>query len=357
MPLKAQQIVKPQRPLTAFFSTLLFCFLCLSSATVHAAGLVGKATVNGKAIAGITVQAFPATSLTLGGTAPHRTGPTTQDGLFRLELPPGEYYLLADSDALFSYYGRNPVTVPVEGLEGINLLMVPRNGPRPQAQSRVDNGVMGLVTRDGKPVAGAVTFVYPDLSSRLKGFGMGMAAPTDENGIFEVPLPAGSYYLLVRLRKDGVQAGPMRAGDLFGYLPGNPLTLGEKEVARVHIPLIEVPEKVERFAATMFGNTSISGRIVDQEGKPVAGMSAMLYDDMMMLNRPAFVSQPSDAEGRFVLSFPHGGTYYLAARKTLGGTPQPGELYGRFGGTPEAAVKIRTGEKLEGITVVVEPVW
>lgn len=342
------------RPLTRLFLSLVFCGFPL---VTHAATLAGKATVSGQAVPGITLRAWPVTSQTLSGAAPFQAEPTVANGLFRLEIPAGEYYLLAEGKELFSYYGRNPVTVPAEGLEGINLLMVGKQGPAPQAQPQVDSGVMGLVTRDGKPVAGAITFVYPDLTSRLKGFGMGMAAPTDENGFFEVPLPAGSYYLVVRLRKGGVQAGPMRAGDLFGYLPENPLRVGEKQVARVHIPLIEVPEKVERFAATLFGNTSISGRIVDKEGKPVAGMSAMLYDDMTMLNRPAFVSQPSDAEGRFVLSFPSGGTYYLAARHTLGGTPQPGELYGRYGATPDASLKVREGQKLEGVIVVVEPVW
>lgn len=348
---------KKDQPVTILFLTLLFSFICLFFSAAYAAVLSGKATVNGKAVSGITARAFPATALTLSGPAPHRTEPTAKDGLFQLDLPPGEYYLLADGGGLFTYYGRNPVTVPAEGLSGINLLMVTKQGPVPKARPRIDGGVMGFVSRDGKPVAGAIVFIYPDLSSHLKGFGLGMAAPTDENGFFEVPLPAGSYYLVVRMRKDGVMAGPMRAGDLFGYLPENPLKLGEKQVVRVHLSLIEVPEKVERFAATLFGNTSISGRIVDREGKPVAGINAMLYDDMMMLNRPAFVSQPSDDQGLFVLSFPRGGTYYLAARRTLGGTPQPGELYGRYNGTPDASLRVRTGQKLEGITVVVEPVW
>ena len=151
-------------------------------------------------------------------------------------------------------------------------------------------------------------------------------------------------------------AGPMRAGDLFGYLPQNPLVIKGKQVLRVQIPLIEVPEKVERFAATLFGNTSISGRIVGENGKPVAGVYALLYNDMMMLSRPAYVSQPSDVQGRFVVSFPEGGTYYLAARNVLGGTPQTGELYGRFAGAQDASVRVRTGRKLEEIKIVVEKV-
>ena len=100
---------------------------------------------------------------------------------------------------------------------------------------------------------------------------------------------------------------------------------GYGEVVRIAIPLIEVPEKVERFAASLFGNTTVSGVIVDKEGKPLEGLRALLYKDEMMLNRPEFVSQPTGSDGQFVVSFPQGGTYYLAARNVLGGTPAPGD--------------------------------
>ncbi|MCM2265926.1 MAG: DUF4198 domain-containing protein [Desulfuromonadales bacterium] len=331
--------------------------LSLSPLSAQAASLSGKATVGGTATAGITVKAFPVGTKTLAGKAPFEIGPTSADGLFNFELPTGDYYLLAESAELFTYYGRNPVAVPAEGLANVNLRMVPGSGAVPQEPVRVESGVLGFVSVDGKPVAGAIATVYTDLNSQFKGFGLGMAAPTDDKGRFEVPLPPGTYYLVVRMRKGGALAGPMRAGDLFGYLPQNPLVIKEKQVARVQVPLIEVPEKVEKFAATLFGNTSISGKIVDRAGKPVAGVHAILYADMMMLSRPAYVSQPSDAQGNFVVSFPDGGTYYLSARSTLGGTPTPGELYGRFAGTPDASIRIRTGQKLEGMTLAVEKVW
>ena len=339
------------------FTIGFVCACGLLAAPAQSAVLSGKATIGGKAVAGVSVQAFPASTLTLGGTPPFQSKASGENGEFHLELPAGEYYLLADGTELFSYYGRNPVTVPADGLNGINLLMVGRAGTLPKAPAQIEGGIQGAVTRDGKPVAGAVAFIYPDLSSQLKGFGLGMATPTDEHGVFEMALPAGNYYLVVRQRKDGALAGPMRAGDLFGYLPGNPLQIGEKQVVQVHVPLIEVPDKVERFAATLFGNTSISGRIVDKQGQPVVGISAMLYDDKAMLNRPLFVAQPSDAQGRFILSFPRGGTYFLAARNTLGGTPQPGELYGRFAGEADASIQVKTGQVLKDITLVVEPVW
>lgn len=247
--------------------------------------------------------------------------------------------------------------MPVEGLENVNLLMTPDNLLPPAGPVAVQTGVAGLVSHAGQPLAGAVVTVYADLSSQLKGFGMGMAAPTDAQGYFELPLPEGTYYLVVRVRRSGQMAGPLIAGDLFGYLPGNPVAVREESVARVHIPVIEVPEKVERMAGHLFGDTLVTGRIVDTKGQPVAGIQVLLYDDSAMLNRPLFVSRRTDADGSYQLSFPRGGRYYLAARSVLGGTPAPGELYGRYQGSADHAIEVETGKVLNGIEIVVEEVF
>ena len=335
---------------------LMFVFLCLSI-SVQAATLKGKTTVSADSVAGIEVVAYPVTTLGFSQSAPYSSGPSQVDGQFVLNLPKGRYYLLAKGDGLFTYYGRNPVSVPKDGLKDVNLLMVPDNLSGPVEEPRMATGVMGIVSADGLPVQGAIITVYPDLSSQLKGMGLGMSAPTDNEGFFEVPLPEGAYYLVVRFRKSGQMSGPLRAGDLFGYLPTNPLQLKEGAVASVQIPVIEVPEKVDRHAATLFGNTRITGKIMDAAGDPVAGVRAMLYDDSMMLSRPLYVSQESAADGTFALSFPKGGLYYLAARNELGGTPAPGELYGRYQGSQDHSVRIRTGKLLEGVEIKVEEVY
>ncbi len=319
--------------------------------------MAGKATIKSEPVAGITVSAYPADVMSFADPAPYKSSPTKGDGLFQLDIPPGQYYVIARGDGLFTYYGRNPLSVPKDGVQKVNMLMVPTDGKGPSADPRIETGVMGHVTRNGKPVTGASASIYPDLSSQLKGFGMGMSAPTDDNGFFEVPLEPGTYYLVVRQRKSGAFAGPLRAGDLFGYFPGNTLSLKKGEVARIEIPLIEVPEKVERFASSLFGNTTITGTIVDKDGKPLEGMRALLYKDMMMLNRPEYVSQPTGKDGKFVISFPTGGTYYLAARDVLGGTPAPGELYGKYAGTRDGSIFVKTGKNLKRIRIAVEEVW
>ncbi len=335
---------------------LMFAFLCVSI-SVQATSLKGKTTVSADSVAGVEVVAYPMTTLDFSQTAPYSSGPTQADGQFILDLPKGRYYLLAKGEGLFTYYGRNPVSVPKEGLKDVNLLMLPEGLPGPVNEPRISTGVMGIVSADGKLVQGAIITIYPDLSSQLKGMGLGMSAPTDANGFFEVPLPSGTYYLVVRLRQSGQMAGPLRAGDLFGYLPTNPLKLKDGGVASVQIPVIEVPEKVDRHASTLFGNTRITGSILDAKGRPIKGVRAMLYRDSMMLNRPLYVSQPSAVDGSFVLSFPKGGIYFLAARNELGGTPAPGELYGRYQGSPDHSVRIRTGKVLEGVEIKVEEVY
>lgn len=333
------------------------CCLLVAAASAFSAQVAGKTAIDGKGVADVRIVAYPASVLSLDGAPAFSSPPTGADGQFKIDLPAGSYYLLARGAGRFGFYGRNPLTVPDEGLAEINLPLVASATPAPDVTASISSGVAGKVLHDGKGVANALVFVYPDLSAQFKGFGLGMSAPTDAEGRFELPLPAGSYYLVARVRHGGSTAGPLRAGDLFGYLPGNPVTVGEGAVVKVAVPVIAVPEKISRQAATMFGHTRISGMIVDRSGAPLAGVQALLYADDAMLNRPLYVSQPSGADGRFQLSFPTGGNFYLAARSSLGGTPAPGEFYGRYQGETGPVLKIETGQSLEGLRIVAEEVW
>jgi hypothetical protein len=333
---------------------ILLLPLCVSPA--FAAQLTGKVAVDGAGIAGVRVMAYPLTTLSLAANPALVSAPSSDAGVFTLDLPTGQYYLLARGGEWFSYYGRNPVTVPADGLTEVNLPLVATTTSVPQLAPAIDNGIAGQVLHDGKPVANAVVFAYPDLSAQLKGFGLGMSAPTGADGVFELPLSEGSYYLVARVRHGSSLAGPLTAGDLFGYLPLNPVSVGAG-VSRVALPVVALPEKVARHAATMFGQTRISGIVVDRDGTPLAGLQALLYSDEAMLNRPLQVSAPTAADGVFHLSFPTGGTYYLAARNSLGGTPAPGELYGRYQDRDRQTLTVDTGASLDGIRIVVEEVW
>lgn len=333
------------------------CSLPAAPDTALKDGVSGKLMVAGQPQAGAWLEAYPATTASLGGQAPFRSGKTGADGRYRLGLPPGEYYLFGRGDGLFCYYGRNPVSVPEGGLRDLNLSLVAEDASRPDNEPFIDSGVLGRVSHQGRALPGATIYAYLDLHSQLKGMGYVMVGPTGPDGIFEASLPAGRYYLLARKRQSGSSVGPLSAGDFVGYYPGNPVQVGEGEVLRFSIPMLEVPEKVDKLAASLFGSTVLRGVIRDTDGQPLAGVRAVLYDDPQMLNRPLYVSQPTGADGAFVLSFPHGGSYYLAARNTLGGAPAPGDLYGTWDGNPDHVLKIKTGQSRDGLEIKMEKIW
>jgi hypothetical protein len=277
--------------------------------------------------------------------------------LYELNLKPGSYYLLARSQDYFAYYGRNPVTLPQAGLADVNLALVASDVGAPAGEPFVTNGVLGQLSYQGAPLGGAMVYVYLDLTSDLKGMGYVMAGPTDAAGIFEAELPPGSYYLLARKRQSGSRVGPLSSGDFIGYYPGNPIRLTSGEVLRLGIPMLEVPDKVDALADILFGQTVFHGVIRDHAGHALEGLRAVLYTDAQMLNRPLYVSQPTTADGRFTLSLPKGGTYFLAARNTLGGAPAPGDLYGSYDGTPDHSLVLQNGQVVNDIEILVEKMW
>ncbi len=336
---------------------IVYLLVSLMPAVASPVDVTGKVALDGAGVAGIRVSAWPLASTGLTGEAPYVSAPSDSEGLFSFSVEPGEYYFIASGKDHFGYYGRNPININQQGTRDLKLSLSAKSPPLPTDDPFVETGVMGKISFQGQPVSGVVLTVYTDLNTQLKGMGLGMTAPSDEAGYVELALTAGTYYLVARKRQSGQISGPLQAGDFFGYYAGNPLVLKEGTVARIGIDMVEVPQKVKRLAGKLFGQTNIHGRILNAVGSPVAGVRVLLYTDGMMLNRPLYVSQPSGADGTYVLSFPQGGTYYLAARDKLGGAPGPGELYGRFTGSQDSSIQIETGQSLSGIDLLVEEMW
>ncbi|MGE5188762.1 MAG: hypothetical protein ACM3NF_01760, partial [Gemmatimonadota bacterium] len=100
----------------------------------------------------------------------------------------------------------------------------------------------------------------------------------------------------------------------------------------------------------------VEGRILGRDGKARRGVYAALYDNPELLNRPVFLSDVTGSDGRYRLPVPVPGTYYLGARDGYGGSPAPGDLYGRYEGSPDHSVTVRDGDRLTGVDIVVEEV-
>jgi hypothetical protein len=93
---------------------------------------------------------------------------------------------------------------------------------------------------------------------------------------------------------------------------------------------------------------------VDRAGKPVAGVRALAYRSPEMVGHPAFVSERTGPDGTAELAVSGEGTYYLLARENLGG-PADGELYGKYVGAADHAVKVaRDGVQGGVVEIAVE---
>jgi hypothetical protein len=353
--------------------------LLLSSCSLHpgadtgsfaGAGVVTvRATFREIPLAGVRVEYRRSPAET--GEAPVAAGITNGEGIASFGIPPGRYFLSArwakDGDVSrpvspgdrFAWFGGNPVFVERGASKETFLGLEEFPGPPSTVgESAGGTGVAGRVVSGGVAVEGAHVFAYVRTESAFRDLGFTASAPTGPDGSFVIDLPPGNYYLLTRKRASGGIAGPMRKGDLFGYYPGNPVSVSAGAYHLLSIPATELKlRNVPSYSGKFQGAALIEGRIVGPDGKPRAGAYAALYDNPSLLNRPVFLSDVTGADGRFRLSVPVPGTYYLGARSGYGGAPGPGGLYGRYEGNAAHSVTFREGDHLTGIDINVNEIW
>jgi len=342
---------------------VLLAWLALLSlaAPLQAALLEGRVVSGAEPLAGVTVAAYATLDPT---SAPVLVAaPTPADGTYRLELPPGSYALFGWSQdrRLFAFCGRNPLNLVAPGdrvWAGLQAVAVP------QVTVTADDdpyaaAIEGQVLLAGEPVSGAYVSLYLDAAEDLKGQGYRMSQPTDATGYFAFDgLPESNYFLVVRQRQNGQRVGPVREGDLFGVYPGNPLTARAGERTRIVLPV--VTKQQDAVESETFGRASgpvLQGLVVDAAGQGVAGLHVFAYTDRVIGHqRPAAISTPTAADGRFVVNLPAAGTYYVGARQAYGDSPAPGELFGMYEETADHGLEVKADETREGLRIVVEPI-
>ncbi|MDF1553890.1 MAG: hypothetical protein P1P84_12545, partial [Deferrisomatales bacterium] len=313
--------------------------------------LSGKVSMDGAGIAGAEVLLYDPQFFLPPVRPPGARGESGADGAFRLQAPAGRYLLVARRGERFAFFGRNPVRLD-HPVGGIHLPLVPVH---PLARSEVPPGeeaLEGQVLHGGRPVADARVFVYLDPARGFRGPGFALSEPTDADGRFHIPLPPGTYFAVARFRPQGWKTGGLEPGDQFGVLPELPLVLREGERAEVAIETVEVPS-LEQMARYQGRSGVLSGRVVDQHGRPLAGLRACLYDNPQMLDQPLAVSEPTGPDGRFTLKTDRAGTLFLGARVSLGGPPGLNEPMGFYRGPDGTRLDLAPEQRLEDLTIVV----
>ena len=328
--------------------------------------LASAALIEGRVVegdlpqAGIQVMAF---AIAESSSEPKAVAePTDSEGLYRLELPAGEYILAGwnSERSRFALCGRNPVRVSdQEEPVWVGLQIVPAEKPTVAPyEDQYSAAIEGRVFSRGEPLAGAYVSLYLDAAEDLKGQGYRLSLPTEADGYFRFDgLPESDYFLVARKRQDGTRVGPIREGDQFGLYPDNPLTARSGQLLQLELHLV-TKLKDEISGEDLAGaGPVIEGTIVDTEGTPVSGLHVFAYTDRVIGHqRPAALSSPSKADGRFTVHLPAAGTYYIGARQHYGDSPAPGELFGMYDQSADHGLTLNSDETRGDLKIVVEPV-
>jgi len=314
----------------------------------------GRVSLAGRGIGDAEVFLVPAESLLGDESGPQVRAWTESDGTFRVVAPPGPYLLLARRGDQFAYFGRNPVNLTGR-LDGLNLPLVPTHPVTRTTAPGDRESLSGRVLDAGTPVEGARVFVYLEAARGLRGPGYAVSEPTAPDGAYRLTLPPGTYFVAARQRSGGWRTGSLDPGDRFGVLSEFPVVIRAGEAVTADVETVHLPSR-EQMARYHGRFSRLSGWILDPAGEPVAGLRACLYERPEMLDRPAAVSEPTSADGRFSLDTPLSGTLFLGAREVLGGPPAPGERVGFYRGDLGAGVEVEPGGHLEGLRIVTQVV-
>ncbi len=360
-----------RRPGSGF---VLFALLLLAPQVCFALGtgtVNGKVTSQGKPLAGAIISFFRSYEGGFRGKADFEAGPTAPDGLFEISPAAGRYFVLARKAAVgsgsdlapgdyFAYFGGNPVVVG-EGTTinlGINCSPIVDVGERHRPGG---TGIRGRVFQDGSPLDHARVTLYQDGETIFRGIGYASVL-TDREGEFSFNLEPGKFYVVARKRTGDDKMGPLGEGGFFGYAHENPVevlkdlyTVISLNTSTKLVKVKEGSQDITLGGTAKAGETVISGVVRDRAGKPVSGVFASAYRDSMMTQKPDFLAV-TGPDGAYAIDLSEGGEYFISARNTIGGPAERGDLLGRYEGSADHAIKVKTGEKLRGIDVVVDVV-
>jgi hypothetical protein len=355
-----------------FFPIFFFFWLLPALTLANDINIEGRVFTETGPMEGIKVYVYKNYDDINSGTPFLISEPTDKKGLYRFQLPPGEYFFTAkgnmDGKEFYAYHGKNPIKVETENI----WLTFMINETKPPVYSDGDTSLKGVVTYKGSPVKDAYITLYTPETKKFKGLGY-RTESINADGTFNLSLTAGKYIVVAKKKETGKKMRPLKKGDLFCYYPLNPIEVKSNKVVRIEVPcypkgdrssFAEAPPiktndytTVEHLAdRTMFG---IKGKIRDLEGNPVAKLFVLAYRSkqspflMHYLSDRTEYAGETDREGNYFIPIDADGDFYIIARNTLGGSPRSGDVYGFYEGTATHSVSFRNGQIIENIDIVV----
>jgi len=205
-------------------------------------------------------------------------------------------------------------------------------------------GVRGRVALKGEVVPGVVVLAYRDFDAGLESVPAATSPGTNAEGIYELPLPAGNYFLVaVKTAASGV-AG-LREGDLFCFYGGNPVRVEPGRVANVGFNLVRVEKDPPPDPA--YG---VSGAVFDEDGKPLPGAVVYFYRSPSdgFKGIPGFFAR-TGGDGTFRVRLRKGTFFAVARKRESGDLFGPTQIGDRFAAYVRNPITLAEGGPTRGI--------
>lgn len=221
--------------------------------------------------------------------------------------------------------------------------------------------VRGCIQTEGQQPATGVASLWDASNGRIPDPRRFIIIPTavailQADGCFVLQAPPGRYYVGSVLRQTpGLAMGPPRPGDLVFMTPardGSALQVELAAGATVDVGLRTDGWAYEGFSGEV--ETGLSGRVLDAEGRPVAGLLVFAFGDAEMSGAPLAVSERTGADGTFLLRLDRPGEVWLRVKDDYGGgAPQASGYVGVYGGDTPKPVSARAGVVAENLEIPV----
>lgn len=172
------------------------------------------------------------------------------------------------------------------------------------------------------------------------------------DGAFEGSVKPGVYYVGIIINETG-KKGPLKIGDKFYFLKKDNkiLEFDFTNLKNYDFKNVEIfPEILKELKF----KTGIKGRVVDENNNPVSNVYVFAFLEGKDSKKPAYISEPTDDNGRFFLRLGSGGRYILKARNVIdGGAPKKGYITGVYGQNDNPKViEIKDGDVINNIEIV-----
>jgi hypothetical protein len=289
--------------------------------------------------------------------------PTDEQGLYKFQLPAGEYYFIArgqkNNRTYFSYHGNNPIKIESEKA----WLTFMANEVKEPEYSQGATSLKGIVTYKGMHVKGAYVTLYAPDTKKFKGLGS-RTESVNSDGTFDMTIPAGKYTVIAKKKGDGRRMRPLEKGDLFCYYPYNPVDVQKDKVVQIEVPcypkgerdsFTETPQIKSNDYITVEhlnkgSQPGIKGTVRDLEGNPVSGLYVLAYKSKQSVflmhhlsTRTEYIGE-TDSEGDYFIPVDTDGAFYVVARDAIGRSPQRGDIYGMYEGKTTRQVLFEKGQ-------------